>query len=92
MLVIIQSKIFLSYPLTLWEEHRLRVFENRLLRREEDRSWRKLYNDELHFLYSSSTTVRVIKSKRMRWTEHVACMGERRGVYRILVGRPKGET
>jgi hypothetical protein len=59
--------------LTLREEHRLRVFENRVLRRifepkrEEDRSWRKLYNDELHSLYSSPNIVTVIKSRRMRW-------------------------
>jgi hypothetical protein len=64
------------------EEHRLRVFENRLLRKifgpkmEEDGSWRKLHNDELHSLYSSPNTVRVIKSKIMRWAGHVACMGE----------------
>jgi hypothetical protein len=66
----------------LREEHRLRVFENRMLRRifgskrEEDRSWRKFHN-ELHSLYSSPNVVRVIKSRRMRWTGHVACMGER---------------
>jgi hypothetical protein len=59
-------------------------------KREEDRSWRKLHNDELHSLYSSPNIVRVIKLKTMRWVGHVACMGERRGVYRVLVGRPKG--
>jgi hypothetical protein len=59
--------------------------------RQEDRSWRKLHNDELHNLYSSPSVVRVIKSWRMRWVGHVACMGEGRGVYRILVGRPKGK-
>jgi hypothetical protein len=81
----------------LGEEHRLRVFENRVLRkkfgpkREEDGSWRKLHNDELHSLYSSSNIVRVIKSRRMRWAGHVACMGEGRGVYRVLVGRPEGK-
>jgi hypothetical protein len=81
----------------LREEHRLRVFENRVLRRifgtkrEEDVSWRKLHNDELHRLYSSPNIVRVIKSRRMRWAGHVARMGEGRGVYRILVGRPKGK-
>jgi hypothetical protein len=62
------------------EEHRMRVFKNRVLRifgpkREEDRSWRKLHNDELHSLYSSLNIVRVIKSRRMRWVGHVACMG-----------------
>jgi hypothetical protein len=63
-----------TWSLTLREEHRLRVFENRVLRRtfgpkrEEDGSWRKLHNDELHNLYSSRNIVRVIKSRRMRWT------------------------
>jgi hypothetical protein len=80
----------------LGEEHRLRVSENRVLRifgpkREEDGSWRKLHNDELHNLYSSPNIVRVIKSRRMRWVGHVARMGEGRGVYRILVGRPEGK-
>jgi hypothetical protein len=79
----------------LGKEHRLRVFENRVLRkifrreREEDGSWRKLHNDEFHSLYSSPNIVRVMKSKRMRWAGHVARMGEGRGVYRVLVGRPK---
>jgi hypothetical protein len=86
-----------TWSLTLGEEHRLRVFENRVLRRifgpkrEEDGSWRKLHNDELHSLYSSSNIVEVIKSRRMRWTAHVARMGEGRGVYRVLVGRPEGK-
>jgi hypothetical protein len=81
----------------LGEEHRLRVVENRVLRRifgfmrEEDGSWRKLYNDELHDLYSLPNIVRVIKSRRMRWAGHVVCMGEGRGAYRVLVGRPEGK-
>jgi hypothetical protein len=85
------------WSLTSREEHRLRVFENRVLRRifgpkrEEDGSWRKLYNDELHSLYSSPNIVKVIKSRRMRWAGHVARMGEGRGVYRVLVGRPEGK-
>jgi len=58
-------------------------------KREEDGSWRKLHNDELHNLYSSPNIVRVIKSRRMRWAGHVASMGEGRGVNRVLVGRPK---
>jgi hypothetical protein len=82
-----------TWSLTLGEVHRLRVFENRVLRRifgpkrEEDGSWKKLHNDDLHNLYSSPNIVRVIKSRRMRWAEHVARMGEGRGVYRVLVGR-----
>ena len=53
--------------------------------------WRKLDNEELNDLYSSPDIVRVIKSRRIRWTGHVACMGERRGVYRVLVGKPEGK-
>jgi hypothetical protein len=81
----------------LREEHRLRLFENRVLRRifgpkrEEYGSWRKLHNDELHSLYSSPNIVRVIKSRKMRWAGHVAHMGEGRSVYRVLVGRPEGK-
>jgi hypothetical protein len=81
----------------LREEHGLRDFENRVLRkifgpkREEDGSWRKLHNDELHSLHSSPDMVRVIKSRRMRWAGHVARRGEGRGVYRVLVGRPEGK-
>jgi hypothetical protein len=59
-------------------------------KREEDGSWRK-FRDELHSLYSSRIIVRVIKSRRMRWAGHVAHMGEGRGVYRVLVGRPEGK-
>jgi len=53
--------------------------------------WRKLHNDGLSDLYVSPNIVRVIKSRRMRWSEHVARIGERRGVYRILVGKPEGK-
>jgi hypothetical protein len=53
--------------------------------------WRKLHNEELKDLYCSSNFVRVIKSRRMRWVGHVACMGERRGVYRVLKGKPEGK-
>jgi len=69
---------------------RLRVFENRVLRRifgprrdEVKGEWRKLHNDELNDLYCSPRIVRVIKSRRMRWDGHVARIGDRRGVYRV---------
>jgi hypothetical protein len=80
----------------LRKEHRLRVFENRVSKifgskREEDGSWRKLHNDELHNLYSSPNIIKVMKSRRMRWAGHVARIGEGRGVYRVLVGRPEGK-
>jgi hypothetical protein len=80
----------------LREEHGLRVFENSFKeifgrRREEDGSWRKLHNDEIHSLYSSPNVVTVIKSRKMRWAGHVARMGEGKGVYRVLVGRPEGK-
>jgi hypothetical protein len=52
--------------------------------------WRRLHNEELNDLYSSPNIIPVIKSRRMRWEGHVAHMGEKRGAYRILVGRPKG--
>jgi hypothetical protein len=75
----------------------LRVFENRVLRKifgpkrdEVSGGWRKLHNEELHGLFSSPGIVRVIKARRMRWAGHVACMGEVRGAYSILVGRPEG--
>jgi hypothetical protein len=85
-----------TWSLTLREEHRLRVFENRVLRifgpkGEEDESWRKLHNDELHSQYSSPNIVRVIKSRRMRWAGHVARLGEGRCVYRVLIEKPEGK-
>jgi hypothetical protein len=83
--------------LTLREEHRLRVFENKVLRRifgpkghEVTGEWRKLHNEELHDLYSSPSIIRIIKSKRMRWAGHVARMGEKRNAYRLLVAKPEG--
>jgi len=86
-----------TWSLTLREERRPRVFENRVLRRifgpkrnEVTGEWRKLYNEELNNLYFSPNIVRVIKSRRMRWAGHVARMGEGRGVYRVLVGKPEG--
>jgi hypothetical protein len=87
-----------TWSLTLREEHRLRVFENRLLRKifrlkrdEVTGEWRKLHNEELHDLYSSPSMIRIIKSRRMRWAGHVARMGERRNAYRLLVGKPEGK-
>ena len=75
-----------TWSLTLREEHRLRVFENRVLRRvfgpkrdEVTGKWRKLHNEELKDLYSSPSVVQVVKSRRMRWAVHVACMGRREG-------------
>jgi hypothetical protein len=53
--------------------------------------WTKLHNEELHNLYSSQNIIRQIKSRRMRWTGHVACMGEEREVYKVLVGKPEGK-
>jgi hypothetical protein len=86
-----------TWSLTLREEQKRRVFENRVLRRifgpkadEATGEWRRLHNEELNDLYSSPNTIRVIKSRRMRWQGHVACMGEKRGAYRILVVRPEG--
>jgi hypothetical protein len=85
-----------TWSLTLREEHGLRVFENSVLKtyepkREGNGLWRKLHNNELHSLYSSLNIVRVIKLRRMRWAGHMACMGEGKGVYRILVGRLEGK-
>jgi hypothetical protein len=82
-----------TLSLTLREVYKLMIFEKRVMRRifgskrEEDGSWRKLHNDELHSLYSSPNIIRVIKSRRMRWAGHVARMGE--GC--ALVRRPECE-
>jgi hypothetical protein len=80
------------------EEHTLRVFENRVLRRifgpkrdEVTGEWRKTHNEKLHNLYSSPYIIRQVKSGRMRWAGHVARMGEERKVYRVLVGKPEGQ-
>jgi hypothetical protein len=87
-----------NWSLTLREECRVWVFENRVLRRifgpkrnEVTGEWRKLHKEELNDLYSSSNIVRVIKSRRIMWPGHLALMGKRRGVYRVLVGKPEGK-
>jgi hypothetical protein len=73
------------------------LFENRVLRRmfgpkrdEVTREWRKLHNEKLN-LYHLPSIVRLVKSRRMRWAGHVACMGEGRGMHRVLVGKPEGK-
>jgi hypothetical protein len=87
-----------TWSLTVREEHKLRVFESRVLRRifgpKRDRvtgEWRKLHNEELHNLYPSPIIIRIAKPMRMRWAGHVARMGEKRNVYRLLVGKPDGK-
>jgi hypothetical protein len=87
-----------TWSLTLWEEHKLRVFENRVLRRifaskwdEVTGEWRKLHNEELHDLYSSPNIIRKIKSRGIRWAGHMAHMGEKRKVYKVFVGKSKGK-
>ena len=87
-----------TWSLTLSEEHRLRVIENRMLRRifgpkrdQVTRRWRELHNEELHNLYSSPSIVRMTKSRRIRWAGHGAQMGETRNGYRILLGKPEGK-
>jgi len=81
----------------LREETKLRVFENVVLRRivghkldDVKGEWRRLHNEELNDLYSSTNIVRVVKSRRMRWAGHVARMCKERGMYRVLVGKPEG--
>jgi hypothetical protein len=88
----------MKISLTLRNERRLRVFENRMLRRifepwrdEVIGEWKKLHNEELNDQYSSPNIVREIKSRRMRWAGHVAHVGERRGVYRVSVRKPEGK-
>jgi hypothetical protein len=87
-----------TLSLTVRDKHKLWVFENRVLRRifrpKRDGMkgrWRKLHNEELHNLYSSPSTIRIIKPRRMRWKQHVARMGEKKNVYRLLVGQPEGK-
>jgi hypothetical protein len=87
-----------TWCVTLREEHRLRVFENRVLRRifgpkrgNVMGEWRKLHSGEFHNLYSSPDIIRQIKSRRIGWAGHVACMGGERKVCKVLVGKPKGK-
>ena len=78
------------------EKCRLRVFENRILRRifgpknDENGEWRRLHNEELHSLYRSPNIVRVIKYRRLRWAGHVARMEGGRSAFKILTGKPTG--
>jgi hypothetical protein len=60
-------------------------------RKEVTGEWRKLHNEELHILYSSQDIIRQIKSRRLRWAEHVARMGEEKEVYKVLAGKPEGK-
>ncbi|KAJ4438175.1 hypothetical protein ANN_14114 [Periplaneta americana] len=87
-----------TWTLTLREEQRLRVFENKVLRKifgakrdEVTGEWRKLHNTELHALYSSPDIIRNIKSRHLSWAGHVARMGESRNANSLLVGRPEGK-
>jgi hypothetical protein len=87
-----------TWSLTVREEHKLRAFENRVLRGifgpKRDGvtgGWRKLHNEELHNLYSSSSIIGIIKSRRMRWAGHVARIGEKRNAYRLMVGKLEGK-
>jgi hypothetical protein len=87
-----------TWSLALREELRLKVFENRVLRRifgskrdEVTGEWRKLHNKELHDLYSSPSIIRIIMSRRMRWAGHVVRMGEEMNSYRLIVGKPEGK-
>jgi len=83
----------------LWEERKLRVFGNMVLRRifgprrdEVTGEWKRMHNEELNDLYSSPNNLRVIKSRIMRWAGHLASLGEERGVYMVLVGKPEGKS
>jgi hypothetical protein len=87
-----------TWSLTLREEHRLRVFENRVLRRifgskrdDVTGEWRRLHNEELQNLYSSPDIIRQVKSRRMRWAGHVARLEEERKMYKVWVGKPEGK-
>jgi hypothetical protein len=88
-----------TWSLTLREEHKLRAFENRVLRRifgpkrdEVMEGWRKLHNKEQHDLYSLPSIIRIITSSRMRWAGHVVRIGEKRNAYRFLVVKSGGKV
>jgi hypothetical protein len=87
-----------TWSLTLREKHRLRVFNNKVLRRifgpkrdEVTGGWRKLHNEELRDLYSSPSIIRILKLRRMGWAGHIARMGEKRNAYRLSVEKPEGK-
>ena len=87
-----------TWLFTVSKECWLRMFENRVLTRifvpksnEVTGEYRKLHNEELNDLHSLPNSIQVIKLKRMSWAGHVACMGDRKGVYRVLVGKPGGK-
>jgi hypothetical protein len=87
-----------TWSLTVREEHKLRVFENRMLRiifgAKKDGvtgGWRRQHNEVLHNLYPSPSIIRIIKSREMKWARHVARMGKKRNVYMLLVGKPEGK-
>jgi hypothetical protein len=87
-----------TWSLTRKEEKRLRVIENRVLRKvfgpkrnKVIGEWRRLHDEGLYALYSSPNIIRVIKSRSMRWAGHVACMGKKTDAYSVLVGKPVGK-
>ena len=96
-----QTKKYLgrSFTLTLREEKRLQVFENKVLRKifgpkrdDQTGEWRRLHNNELHDLYGKPDIIRIVKSHRLRWAGHVTQMGNERGAWKLLVGKPEGEV
>jgi hypothetical protein len=87
-----------TWSLALRKENKLKVFENRVLRRifgpkrdEVTGEWRKLHNEKLHDLYSSPSIIRIMKSRRMAWSGYVARLGEKKNAYRSAVGKPEGK-